>query len=103
MAFSKAPPFDDTPYFQSYLSKALAHPARIIILNYLQQHGITPFYVLKKLIPLASTTTSQHLRFLRDKGLIRAKEKFPHTYYDLNKDFCKNLTLKLSDLTDEFR
>ncbi|HJW30085.1 MAG TPA: ArsR family transcriptional regulator, partial [Saprospiraceae bacterium] len=75
MAFSKAPLFDKPHFEQSFWSKALAHPARIIILTHLLEYGITPFYDFKKLIPLAPTTISQHLRQLRQAHLIKAYEK----------------------------
>ena len=103
MAFSKAPVFDDLPFLQSYFSKALSHPARVIILEHLLECEFAPFQDLRKKIPLAQTTVSQHLRSLREKGLIEGFQNFPHTYYRLNKSFCKNLTLKLSMLLDDLR
>ena len=102
MAFSKAKFFDPLLYHQSSWSKALAHPARIIILTHLQENGITPFHVLKKKIPLAATTISQHLRILRTNGLIEAEEKFPYTYYKINRTTCEYLAIKLTDLQYEF-
>ncbi len=102
MAFSKAKTFDEIPFIQSFWSKALSHPARIIILTHLLENGTTSFMELKKKIPLASTTVSQHLRFLRQSGLIEPKEKFPHTYYTLNKDICKSLANKLNSIQDVF-
>lgn len=102
MAFSKAKLFDPLPYYQSFWSKALAHPARIIILNLLLENGVTSFREIKKQVPLASTTVSQHLRILRSSGLIEAEEKFPYTYYNLNRNTCKNLALKITDLHLDF-
>ncbi len=102
MAFSKAWLFEPIPFQQSIWSKALSHPARINILTYLLEHGITPFYELRKLIPLASTTVSQHLSKLRSLGLIEAEEKCPHTFYKLNKSICKSLANKISNLHSEF-
>lgn len=102
MAFSKARFFEPIPFHQSIWSKALSHPARINILTYLLANGITPFYELRKIIPLASTTASQHLAKLRSLGLIEAEEKCPHTFYKLNKSICKSLALKISNLHSEF-
>jgi len=102
MAFSKAQSFDHTPYIQSFWSKALSHPARIIILNYLMQNGTTSFNEIRKIIPLAPTTVSQHLKYLRQSGLIEPKEKFPHTYYTINIDACKSLADKLNDIQRVF-
>lgn len=102
MAFSKAPIFDTLIYHQSFWSKALAHPARIIILNHLLQNGITPFQELRVKIPLARETVSQHLRILRQAGLISAEERYPHTYYKLNHQTCNGLAQKIKDLHEAY-
>ena len=102
MAFSKAKLFDPLPYHQSFWSKALAHPARIIILTHLLENGVTAFHELRKKIPLATTTVSQHVRYLREFGLIEGEDKFPYTYYKLNSDTCKTLAIKITDLNFDF-
>lgn len=98
MAFSKAPHFDLLTFQQSFWSKALAHPARIIILSHLLENGETSFQILRKKIPLARSTVSQHLKILRQAGLISAEERFPHTYYKLNPSVCKELIDKIINL-----
>ncbi|MEP6645855.1 MAG: winged helix-turn-helix domain-containing protein [Saprospiraceae bacterium] len=102
MASSKAKLFAPLHFDQSRWSKALSHPARIVILLYLLQNGITPFYKLRKQIPLASTTVSQHLRFLRESGCIESEDIFPYTYYKINISFCKSLAAKIADLISYF-
>ncbi len=102
MAFSKAKLFPPLPYQQSFWSKAQSHPARIIILTHLLENGTSSFQEICKKIPLASTTVSQHLRFLLSGGFIDAKEKFPHTYYTLNRKVCKNLSIEMTELQIAF-
>ena len=102
MAFSKANLFPSQPYHQSFWAKAQAHPARIMILTYLLENGTSPFYEIRKIIPLASTTVSQHIRYLRIGGLIEASEKFPYTYYSINKTTCQNLAIELTNLQMDF-
>lgn len=102
MAFSKAPYFDATTFSQSIWAKAFAHPARIIILTYLLKNGVTPFHTLARNIPLAKTTVSQHLRFLRALSLLDSFEKHPHTYYRLNQKACKPLAMLLGQLNTGF-
>lgn len=102
MAYSKASQFDTLIYEQSFWSRALSHPARIIILNHLLANGITPYYVLAKKIPLAPSTVSQHLRILRQAGLIGTSEKYPHTYYFLNQQLCTDLSKKLKSVNKSF-
>jgi ArsR family transcriptional regulator, arsenate/arsenite/antimonite-responsive transcriptional repressor len=102
MAFSKAPLFDQEVFKQSFWSKALSHPARIIILSYLLENGITAFYILAKKVPLAKPTVSQHLRYLREAGLVDSFEKYPHTYYKINKNLCQELAQKIQSLQVAF-
>jgi len=102
MAYSKASLFDQVLFKQSFWSKALSHPARIIILTYLLENGVTPFYVIAKKLPLANTTVSQHLRFLRQNGFIESFEKYPHTYYKINREVCKDLAERIKSLHTSF-
>jgi DNA-binding HxlR family transcriptional regulator len=102
MAFSKAPLFDQEIFKQSFWYKALSHPARIIILTYLLENGITAFYTLANTLPLAKTTVSQHLRNLREKGLIESFEEYPHTYYKINKNLCQDLAQRIQSLQVAF-
>jgi ArsR family transcriptional regulator len=102
MAFSKAHLFDQNLFTQSIWSKANAHPARTTILHYLVEHGLTSFSDLRKILPLAPTTVSQHIRHLYKNGYITCIEKCPHTYYDINRETCRNLAIKLTDMQLEF-
>jgi DNA-binding transcriptional ArsR family regulator len=102
MAYSKASSFDPKSFSQSLWSKALSHPARIIILRYLLENGVTPFYVFVKKVPLAKSTISQHLKMLRNTGLIQSYEQYPHTYYQLNHTACKELALRIKPLNKSF-
>src|SRR5688572_4578825 len=103
MAFSKAQSFPLIPYNQSFWSKALSHPARIIILTHLLENGISSFQEIRRKIPLATSTVSQHIRNLRFYGFIEAEEKFPYTYYKLNRQTCKSLAIQITDLNIDFR
>jgi DNA-binding transcriptional ArsR family regulator len=102
MAYSKAPLFDQVLFNQSFWSKALSHPARIIILTHLLENGVTAFYILAKKLPLAKTTVSQHLRFLRQAGLIESFEKYPHSYYKINQKVCRELAQRIHSLHSSF-
>jgi ArsR family transcriptional regulator, arsenate/arsenite/antimonite-responsive transcriptional repressor len=102
MAYSKAPHFDALAYQQSFWAKALGHPERIMILSHLLEHGVTAFYVLAKMIPLAKTTVSQHLRKLREDGLVESFDKYPYTYYRLNREACQGLAERIRDLNSSF-
>ena len=102
MAFSKAHRFNTVTYDQSIWAKAQAYPARIIILTYLLENGSTSFEIIRRKIPLARTTVCQHLRILREAGLIHAEDVYPHTYYTLNYKLCKSLAEKFGPLNQSF-
>ena len=53
------------------LSKALSHPARLMILEYLAEQKVCISGDITKEIPLSRTTVSQHLKELKNAGLIQ--------------------------------
>jgi ArsR family transcriptional regulator, arsenate/arsenite/antimonite-responsive transcriptional repressor len=73
-----AAPDDET---LAAMAKALAHPARIKILRLLdaRQACVTGDVVAE--LPLAQSTVSEHLRILREAGLIRGEIEGPRTRY----------------------
>ena len=102
MAFSKAPSFPEREYTQSLWNKAQAHPARIIILEYLLENGITPYWKICQLINLAPTTVSQHLRHLRQGDYIEPQVIYPCTYYFIPDDMLDIVTHLLEDYRKRF-
>jgi ArsR family transcriptional regulator len=73
-----APPDDET---LAALAKAIGHPARLMILRLLadRETCITGDVVAE--LPLAQSTVSEHLRILREAGLIRGEIEGPRTRY----------------------
>ena len=53
------------------LAKALAHPARIAILKELAQRQSCICGEIVEVLPLAQSTVSQHLKELKEAGLIK--------------------------------
>lgn len=66
-------------------AKALAHPIRIEILNYLDKQSCCYTGDLVDVFPLAQSTISQHLKELKNAGLIQGELKPPKTKYCINK------------------
>ena len=63
------------------LAKAIAHPARVAILRMLiRQDGCIVGDIVDKL-PLAQSTVSQHLKQLKDAGIIRGEVDGPRVCY----------------------
>ena len=100
MASSKADRFDPHLYQLSLWFKDLAHPARIIIILYLLEHGTTSYDTLCKQIILDKKTVSQHLRFLRKEDIIFRNEIYPHSYYTANIKTAMVYLVKSRDLID---
>ena len=67
-------------------AKALAHPARIKILNFLSRSEFCYTGDFVEVLPMAQSTVSQHLKELKDAGLIIATEKPPRVSYCINRE-----------------
>jgi len=63
------------------LAKALAHPARVAILRMLLRHEGCIVGEIVDELPLAQSTISQHLKQLKDAGLIRGAIDGPRICY----------------------
>jgi len=65
-------------------AKALGHPTRIKILNYLESQSCCFTGDLVEIIPLAQSTISQHLKELKMAGLIQGEVTTPKIKYCIN-------------------
>ncbi|MEM1414435.1 MAG: metalloregulator ArsR/SmtB family transcription factor [Myxococcota bacterium] len=63
------------------LAKAIAHPARVAILRLLVRREGCVVGALVDELPLAQSTVSQHLKQLKEAGLIRGEVDGPRTCY----------------------
>ena len=68
------------------LLKALAHPVRIRLLQHLAQQGTCYFGNLSDVSGLAPSTTSQHMKVLKDAGLVLGSAEDQRTCYCVNPD-----------------
>ena len=71
MAYSKTNLFDPKLNTAAVLFKALAHPARLAILQYLAETKVCITGDISDELPLSRTTINQHLTELKNAGLIR--------------------------------
>jgi len=69
--------------------KALGNPVRFQIVEYLSANQVCITSDIVKELPLAQSTVSQHLKVLREAGLIRGKIEGPATCYCLDIDGMK--------------
>lgn len=63
------------------LAKAAGHPARVRILRILSRKEARVCSQIVGELPLAQSTVSEHLRILKEAGLIRAREDGPRVGY----------------------
>ena len=68
----------------SRLAKALAHPARVAILRMLIERGDCICGQIVGVLPLAQATVSQHLKVLKEAGLIQGEVDGPRVCYGVN-------------------
>jgi len=67
-------------------AKALGHPTRIEILNYLDNKSCCFTGDLVDVFPIAQSTISQHLKELKKAGLIQGELKPPKIKYCINQE-----------------
>jgi DNA-binding transcriptional ArsR family regulator len=78
--------------------KALGHPARLEILRVLAARGTCVCGEVVELIPLAQATVSQHLKVLKEAGLIRGRIDGKNSCYCLDPGSIADLREALDEL-----
>lgn len=73
------------------LSKALAHPARVKILRILIRENACICGDIVGELPLAQSTVSQHLKVLKEAGLIRGEVDGPRVCYCIEPQALRRL------------
>lgn len=81
--------------------KALAHPARLAILRTLAERQTCICGDLVEVLPLAQATVSQHLKALKEAGLIRGEVDGPRSGYCLDTDALRHVHEVLGTLFGE--
>lgn len=71
MGISKTEHFNDRQNQIAVMAKALGHPARIAIMEYLMSVDTCICGDIVNVLPLAQPTVSQHLKELKNAGLIK--------------------------------
>lgn len=66
------------------ICKALGHPARVTIVNYLRKMDRCVCGKIVEILPLAQSTVSQHLKSLKQAGLIKGEVEGLNTCYCLD-------------------
>jgi ArsR family transcriptional regulator, arsenate/arsenite/antimonite-responsive transcriptional repressor len=67
-------------------AKAMGHPVRVYVLELLSKQSCCYSGDLSEELPIAKSTLSQHLRELKDAGLIQGEIEAPKIKYCINKE-----------------
>jgi ArsR family transcriptional regulator, arsenate/arsenite/antimonite-responsive transcriptional repressor len=84
MAFHKKEEFTVKEQELAAFAKAMSHPARIAILKILAQRNECICGEIVDVLPLAQSTVSQHLKELKEAGLINGSVDGPRSCYCIN-------------------
>jgi ArsR family transcriptional regulator, arsenate/arsenite/antimonite-responsive transcriptional repressor len=91
-------PEDDTAEELAKLAWAVAHPARVRIVRLLIGRKACVCGEIVEEITLAQSTVSQHLKILKESGLIQGEVDGPRVCYCINRDHLKLLKSLIAGL-----
>lgn len=100
MGITKASQFTLQQNQLAEMAKALGHPARIAILQYLSKQESCVCGSIVNEIGLAQATVSQHLKALKDVGLIQGTISGVSTCYCINPEKMNEVRTQLSMLLE---
>ena len=100
MAIHKRTEFSLVDQEISSFARAISHPARLAILQYLAEQNSCICGDIVDALPLAQSTVSQHLKELQNVGLIKGIIEGPKTCYCIDLETYKDLSGKLKKHLD---
>ena len=84
-------------------AKALAHPARIAILNFLAKQQSCMCGDIVEVLPLSQSTVSQHLKELKEAGLIKGEIEGAKVCYCIDEKGWKAAQAWINQLFDAYK
>ena len=101
MGLSKADLFNQDLNNVAELAKALAHPARIAIIQELIRQNSCICGDLVEVLPLSQATVSQHLKELKNVGLIEGDIDGQKVCYGINQEKFNELKSSFTEIFSE--
>lgn len=77
--------FSDKQKLMARYAKAMGHPVRMYVLELLATQSCCYSGDLSDILPIAKSTLSQHLKELKDAGLIQGEIETPKVKYCINR------------------
>ena len=94
MAISKKSEFKESDNDVATFAKALSHPARILILKTLAKKNTCICCEIVEVLPLSQSTVSQHLKELKNAGIIKGEIEGVKSCYCIDwKKLNKNIQI----------
>ncbi|WP_293871388.1 metalloregulator ArsR/SmtB family transcription factor [Flavobacterium sp.] len=91
MGASKTEHFSNEQNEVAYIFKAIAHPARVAIIEYLLKTDSCICTDIVNELPLAQPTVSQHLKELKNAGIIKGSVEGNAICYCINEVILKKI------------
>ena len=103
MAIHKKEEFGKKKQHLAMFARAIAHPARISILKILAKQENCNCNDLVQHLPLSQSTVSQHLKELKNCGLINSTPHKTSNIYSLNKIILKEFESEFKKMMKSIR
>jgi len=81
--------FSENQKLTARFAKALGHPVRLYVIELLSKQSCCYSGDLSEVLPIAKSTLSQHLKELKNAGLIQGEIEQPKIKYCLNQENWK--------------
>jgi len=103
MGLTKTEEFTKTQNELAVLTKALGHPARIAILQFLIKTKSCVCGDIVDELPLSQSTVSQHLKELKNAGLIKGDIDGPSVCYCIDEKAWNRAKKMIGDLFEAYK
>ncbi len=101
MGITKTEAFSEAHNEIAVMMKALAHPARVAIIDYLLSVDACICGDIVNVLPLAQPTVSQHLKELKNAGLIKGSVEGKSICYCVEETAIAKLQAYLGKVSDK--
>lgn len=91
-------PYSDEQKQMAAIAKALSHPVRVYVMQFLSKQSCCYSGDLTEVLPIAKSTLSQHLKELKNAGLIKGELETPKIKYCLDTENWKNAQKLIKEL-----
>ena len=99
MPLAKLDAFEKESVDLAAFAKALAHPARIRILQHLVGRGEVPCMDIVAAVPLSQPACSRHINDLRKAGLLKSRTHGSNVFFRIDESalerFCRDMNKAL--------